>query len=67
MVLKWRRPTSPAPAMALPPRPIPDDWRLWPSEVLERRDWFRQAPEELMLIDALTHQGKYRELLDRNA
>ncbi len=47
--------------------PIPDDWRLWPFEVLDRRDWYRQVPEELMLIDALRHQGKYRELLDREA
>jgi hypothetical protein len=67
MVLKWQGVFSPEPVMPPAPQSIPDDWRLWPSDVLERRDWFRQAPEELMLIDALRHQGKYRELLDRNA
>ncbi len=53
--------------MASSPTPIPDDGRPWPLGVLDRRDWFRQAPEELMLIDALTRQRKFRELLDRDA
>ncbi len=70
MVLKWRgrSTTVSKPSKMQPPLgPIPDDWRLWPTAVLDRRDWYCQVPEELMLIDALTHQGKYRELLDRDA
>lgn len=67
-MLKWRRLLRTAPPMApTTPIQIPDDWRLWPLGVLHHRDWFRQAPEELMLIDALTFPGKYAEVLDREA
>ncbi|MCK9687512.1 hypothetical protein [Scleromatobacter humisilvae] len=53
--------------MTSAPVPTPVARRPWPFDVQAHRDWFRQAPEELMLVDALSHPGKYRELVDGEA
>ena len=43
----------------------PTPRRPWPFDVQAHADWFRQAPEELMLVDVLSHPAKYAELLPR--
>ncbi len=61
----WRLQTRPAKAASRGPVPVARS--PWPFWLPEHLDWFRQVPEELMLVDALSHPDKYRELLGREA